>query len=150
VLYNDRNEKMQREFAIRQLAKREDYRLETKDGESYRLINERLNVVEQIHRAYIIGRLRSVLDQTDGAIIPIVILNRANQLGAKAMSVAGYTRPGLLCVQCGEPFTLSLVRPDARRVKDLSDPFQATCPECAHEATYRKSDIQIMVPVDGP
>ena len=38
-------EKMQREFAIRQLAKREGYRLEKKRGESYRLINERLNVI---------------------------------------------------------------------------------------------------------
>jgi len=70
VLYNDRSEKMQREFAIRQLAKHEGYRLEKKGGVSYRLINKRLNVVEQIHRAYIIGRLRSALDQTDGAIIP--------------------------------------------------------------------------------
>ena len=38
-------EKMQREFAIRQLAKRAGYRLEKKGGESYRLINERLNVI---------------------------------------------------------------------------------------------------------
>ena len=36
---------MQREYALRQLAKREGYRLEEKGNESYRLINERLNVV---------------------------------------------------------------------------------------------------------
>ena len=66
------------------------------------------------------------------------------------MSLAGFTRPGLLCVQCGEPFTLSRARPDASRVEDLPDPFQATCPECNHEATYRQIAIQIMVPVDGP
>ena len=34
-----------REFAIRQIAKREGYRLEKKGGESYRLINKRLNVI---------------------------------------------------------------------------------------------------------
>lgn len=36
---------MQREYAIRQAAKRDGYRLEKKDNESYRLINSRLNVV---------------------------------------------------------------------------------------------------------
>lgn len=36
---------MQREHAIRQIAKREGYRLEKRDDKSYRLINERLNVV---------------------------------------------------------------------------------------------------------
>jgi hypothetical protein len=66
------------------------------------------------------------------------------------MSVTSFTRPGLLCAQCGEPFTLSRARLDASRVEDLSDPFQATCPECDHEATYRQSNIQIMVAVDGP
>jgi len=66
------------------------------------------------------------------------------------MSSAGFTRPGLLCVLCGEPFTLSRVRPDVSRVEDLSDPFQATCPECDHQASYRRSNIQIMIPVDGP
>ena len=38
-------QKMQHEYAIRQIAKREGYRLEKKGGESYRLINERLNVI---------------------------------------------------------------------------------------------------------
>ena len=66
------------------------------------------------------------------------------------MSANGFTRPGLLCMQCSEPFTLSRARPDATRVEYLSDPFQATCPECDREATYRQSDIQIMVAVDGP
>jgi hypothetical protein len=45
VLHNGCGEKMQREFAIRQIAKREGYRLEKKGGESYRLINKRLNVI---------------------------------------------------------------------------------------------------------
>ena len=36
---------MQREYAIRQIAKREGYRLEKKGDESYRLINARFNVV---------------------------------------------------------------------------------------------------------
>ena len=36
---------MQREYAIRQTAKREGYRLEKQGDESYRLINERLNVI---------------------------------------------------------------------------------------------------------
>jgi hypothetical protein len=35
---------MQREFAVRQLAKREGYRLEKQGDESYRLINARLKV----------------------------------------------------------------------------------------------------------
>jgi DNA-directed RNA polymerase subunit RPC12/RpoP len=65
------------------------------------------------------------------------------------MGVVGYTRPGLLCVQCGEPFTLSHARPDVSRIDELSNPFKAACPECAHEAPYQKSSIQIMVPVDG-
>ena len=65
------------------------------------------------------------------------------------MSVVGFTRPGLLCVQCGEPFTLVRVRPDVSRVEDLPDPFQATCPECDNQANYKRSNIQIMVPVDG-
>ena len=38
-------QKMQREYAIRQIAKREGYRLEKKGDESYRLINARFNVV---------------------------------------------------------------------------------------------------------
>jgi hypothetical protein len=36
---------MQREHAIRQLAKREGYRLEKKGDDNYRLINGRFNVV---------------------------------------------------------------------------------------------------------
>jgi hypothetical protein len=66
------------------------------------------------------------------------------------MSAAGFTRPGLLCVQCGEAFSLFLARPDAKRIEELPDPFQATCPECEHEATYRKSEIQILVAVGSP
>jgi hypothetical protein len=82
---------------------------------------------------------------------PTICYSRvAGQLGAKAMNSFGSTRPGLLCAQFGEPFTLSRARPDASRIEDLPDPFQATCPECDQEAIYRKSDIQIMVAVDGP
>ncbi len=36
---------MQREFATRQLAKREGYRLEKNGDKSYRLVNARFNVV---------------------------------------------------------------------------------------------------------
>jgi hypothetical protein len=36
---------MQREYTIRQIAKREGYRLEKKGDDSYRLINARFNVV---------------------------------------------------------------------------------------------------------
>ena len=66
------------------------------------------------------------------------------------MTETGYVRPGLLCAQCGEPFTLTRARPDATRIEDLSDPFQATCPECNGEAAYRHSDVQNMIAVDGP
>jgi hypothetical protein len=41
---------MQREFAVRQLAKREGYRLEKLEDESYRLINARLGVVFYVRR----------------------------------------------------------------------------------------------------
>ena len=40
---------MQREHAIRQLAKLEGYRLEKKDDDSYRLINARFNVAVYQH-----------------------------------------------------------------------------------------------------
>ena len=36
---------MQREYSIRQLAKREGYRLEKQGDSSYRLIHEKLNVI---------------------------------------------------------------------------------------------------------
>ena len=39
---------MQREYSIRQLAKREGYRLEKQGDSSYRLIHERLKVI--VHR----------------------------------------------------------------------------------------------------
>lgn len=38
-------DKMQREYAIRQIAKRAGYRLAKKGDESYRLVNARFNVV---------------------------------------------------------------------------------------------------------
>ena len=41
------------------------------------------------------------------------------------MSTFGFTRPGLLCAHCGEPFTLSRARPDASRIDDLPDPTAA-------------------------
>jgi hypothetical protein len=74
------------------------------------------------------------------------ILIGANQIRSDAMT---FSRPGLACVRCGEPFSLFLARPDARKVEELPDPFQAICPFCKEEATYPKSSIQILVAV-GP
>jgi hypothetical protein len=45
VLHKGCGEKMQREYAIRQIAKRGCYRLEKKGDDRYRLINARFNVV---------------------------------------------------------------------------------------------------------
>jgi hypothetical protein len=44
LLHHGCGEKMQREYAIRQIAKREGYRLEKKGDDSYRLMNARFNV----------------------------------------------------------------------------------------------------------
>jgi hypothetical protein len=59
------------------------------------------------------------------------------------MSGAGFVRPGLRCEKCGLPFALSLVADvfSERDLKKLSDPFEARCPMCKHQATYPKSSI---------
>jgi hypothetical protein len=44
LLHQGCGEKMQREYAIRQIAKREGYRLEKKGDDGYRLMNARFNV----------------------------------------------------------------------------------------------------------
>jgi DNA-directed RNA polymerase subunit RPC12/RpoP len=64
------------------------------------------------------------------------------------MIAAGFTRPGLQCVRCGEAFSLFLARPDAKKVEELSDPFRAKCPLCGHEAIYPKSQIGTLAVVD--
>jgi hypothetical protein len=56
---------MQREFAIRQFAKREGYRLEKKSGESYRLINERLNVIVSSLDGVPLEQIASFLEQPE-------------------------------------------------------------------------------------
>jgi hypothetical protein len=56
---------MQREFAIRQLAKREGFRLEKKGGESYRLINERLNVIVSSLDGVPLEKIASFLEQPE-------------------------------------------------------------------------------------
>lgn len=57
----------------------------------------------------------------------------------------GFQTPGLTCDGCGMPFALSFGLPPMPAVKSLSDPFQATCPLCQHQATYPKSAIQTLV-----
>ena len=64
---------MQREYAIRQTAKREGYRLEKKAGESYRLINERLNVIVYDLDGVPVETIASFLEQPE---------SRANSPGA--------------------------------------------------------------------
>ena len=56
-------ENMQREHAIRQLAKLEGYRLEKKDDGSYCLINTRFNVAVYQHDGVPIEKLAEFLDR---------------------------------------------------------------------------------------
>jgi hypothetical protein len=62
-------------------------------------------------------------------------------------SSAGFTRPGLTCVNCGHAFPLFLSVENFGSVESLSDPFQAKCPDCDHEGTYPKSAIGILASV---
>jgi hypothetical protein len=60
---NGRGEKMQREHDIRQLAKREGYRLEKKDDDSYRLINARFNVAVYQHDGVPLKKIAEFLER---------------------------------------------------------------------------------------
>jgi hypothetical protein len=57
----------------------------------------------------------------------------------------GFTRPGLACESCGEPFSLFLGVPNLRKVEGLPDPFEARCPLCDHQTTYPRSAIGVLV-----
>lgn len=61
------------------------------------------------------------------------------------MSSSGFIRPGLACVNCGEPFALFLAVEGLVKVEELPDPFPAKCPLCGHQATYPKSAIGVLV-----
>jgi len=54
---------MQREHAIRQLAKLEGYRLEKKSDDSYRLINARFNVAVYQHDGVPLEKIAAFLEQ---------------------------------------------------------------------------------------
>jgi hypothetical protein len=54
---------MQREFAIRQLAKLEGYRLEKNDDGSYRLINARFNVAVYQHDGVLLEKITEFLER---------------------------------------------------------------------------------------
>jgi 23S rRNA G2069 N7-methylase RlmK/C1962 C5-methylase RlmI len=56
---------MQREYAIRQDAKREGYRTEKLEGESYRLINARMNVAVYKVDGVSLEAVASFLDQRE-------------------------------------------------------------------------------------
>ena len=60
---NGCGEKMQREHAIRQLAKLEGYRLEKKGDESYRLINARFNVAVYQHDGVTLEKIAEFLEK---------------------------------------------------------------------------------------
>ena len=60
---NGCGEKMQRELAIRQLAKLEGFRLEKKDDGSYRLINARFNVAVYQHDGVLLEKIAEFLDR---------------------------------------------------------------------------------------
>jgi hypothetical protein len=58
--------KMQREFAIRRLAKLEGYRLEKKGDDSYRLINARFNVAVYQHDGVTLEKIAEFLAKRTG------------------------------------------------------------------------------------
>jgi hypothetical protein len=60
---NSCGEKMQRELAIRQLAKLEGYRLEKNDDGSYRLINARFNVTVYQHDGVLLEKVAEFLER---------------------------------------------------------------------------------------
>jgi uncharacterized Zn finger protein len=64
------------------------------------------------------------------------------------MSAVGFSRPGLSCENCGNPFSVFLGT-QGTKIGELPDPFEAKCPECGHVANYPHSAIQKMVAV-GP
>jgi hypothetical protein len=64
-------------------------------------------------------------------------------------SSAGLKRPGVTCGNCNGPFSLFLAVQDMVSVERLTDPFDAKCPLCGHQASYPKSSIGILVAV-GP
>ena len=55
--------KMQREYAIRRLAKLEGYRLEKNSDDSYRLINARFNVAVYQHDGVPLEKIAAFLEQ---------------------------------------------------------------------------------------
>ena len=58
------------------------------------------------------------------------------------MSSAGLVRPGIKCELCGTPFAISLISEMGDQdLAKLSDPFQAKCSMCQHEAAYPKSSV---------
>lgn len=121
------------------------------DETTRHLVDDQIYALSVCCVQYQIGPIR--ISRIDGKI-GAIMLESGPAISARRRSYyqlrAGYIRPGLLCVQCGEPFTLSHARLDASNVEDLSDPFQAMCPECNGEGFYRHSDIQIMVAINGP
>jgi hypothetical protein len=66
-------QEMQREYAIRQIAKREGYHLEKQGDGSYRLINQRLNVIVYRLDGVPLETIASFLEQPE---------SRANSPGA--------------------------------------------------------------------
>jgi hypothetical protein len=62
-------------------------------------------------------------------------------------NTTGFTRPGVECSHCGEPFALFLATRDVKKVGELPDPFRAKCPRCQTEATYPRSAIEILAAV---
>lgn len=56
---------MQREYAVRQLAKTKGYRLEKKSDQTYRLINQRFNVVVYGLDGVSLEKVALFLDRTE-------------------------------------------------------------------------------------
>jgi hypothetical protein len=61
---------MQREFAIRQLAKRGSFRLEKEGDDNYRLINARFNVVVYHLDGVPLEKIAAFLQQRESRLTP--------------------------------------------------------------------------------
>jgi hypothetical protein len=61
----------------------------------------------------------------------------------------GFTRLGVNCSSCGEPFSLTLGVANFRTAEELPDPFEARCYRCNHLAAYPKTQIGILAVVGG-
>ena len=57
------------------------------------------------------------------------------------MSGMVFRRPALQCKLCQEQFYVTRQSAGTTEIKELPDPFPATCEHCGRKATYHKSEF---------